>query len=1042
LAIPPLNDVLRWHRAHPIVSWYALALVLFGLLEAVPGSGLPDRGQVVLEAARVVLGLLLLLYYLGWSLSDLLLPQEWKSYAPLLTPLIGLVALVPLCYFLNYVFGIKEATLVIVVAVFPLAARRFKRGSPTGPWNSSLAVPAVGAVLLLCVALLPHLIQGSLGLLSQNFDEEAYFYLAKYLLNYPTGASAPGPALPIAGLLYSGGTSMQGSVIPTAGFFTSTYRAEGFGSQYLIAVASAVSNVDTFDAYQPTTYVVLALGVIGWHLLFKEVLHLQGRAAGIATAMFTICGLPLWLASYGYDRQICWITLTPFAVSALVLALRSGRGSPLALCALTVGAALSIEARVVAVQLAFTAAGLGVYWLVFDRSLATLGRIAIVAVGAITFAAPLVWYFVQGMVASGAGVHVLGDSELLATWGPGFGDFPPVEVGLGLEPNVFAKISEPINGLSWLDPLNIAMSASAPFLAYIVIAAAVIGGASIARRSPVLLAIVGSLLAWLLAMRLLLPFPYGYFKLFGILGPLTLGLAVVGVSWLLGRRAAFGPAARRAAKLVVVFCCVLVALFLMRNTSYGFLFGARGWGLSIPPSLVNSIAAFATATAPESRVLVTNSEYYPVPANWILLRKDHRGAIGSLEEASVVWGTRIHSLVASSLIGRETYGLFRTEWFDLQRLLPDGSYDYYVLMSDEDPRLRGLDDSDRLVAAEGVSLYRTPHTGRASSGQILSARGTLSIDDKTPLVVQLEPGGFKFEPQSGTQDASQSTATDARVSVGLMALTDTTVDVTIGDHSTSLLLDPGVTWYTTPTVSLPSTLRVESTGWSPAKVVSLRMLPPGDEGLDRSNDVILLNETVADRDGVKVGLWLSNPAQDLAGTLDPRANLVIPGSPPIERTLALRIPARGESWVLHLSSDGNVQQLLNGVEPVPIAPLPWLHNGGLLSIWFRLGHLKPVKVPVAIAENGDQQLTLLTYADPAQIRLGVLGSSPNGAASSPGLAAMEGTRVRSERGFEYLIEGGRRHWIPDSMASGAQDEARTLPPEQLWLIPPGLPAKR
>ncbi len=1009
---------LRFRRT---AASLAVACTLLLAAAQIPAGGLSDRTLVVLEATRVVGGLGLLLFWLGWAVSDLVLPDEWKEHELLLLPLIGLCVFVPAAYFLNFFLDMKAATAAMAIGAAPLGLRRLKRGSPVAPWTRDLAVPALAALLLLFVALIPHVIQDSLGLLAQSMDEETYHGLAKYLLTYPAGSGAPGPVAFVSRLL------------------ANDYRPQGFGFQYLLAGASAASGVEPFDAYLPTIYMLLSIGVISWHLFYRRVLLLSPNFARIATVLYAVHGLPLWIAAYGYALQTAWIALTPLALTGLALVLLSGGRKAMAITGLVIGTMIATETRVVTTHVGVTALGVAVYWLIADRKASTAKRLVLLAASAGVAAAPSVWYFVTNMMLTGSGVSILQNRGLLDSWGPGIGDFFPLEVIVGLESNELAKISEPIGSLAWLTPIGSAMSALAPYLAYVVLAAAIAGTGWLQRRNPVSVVFLGSFVIWMAATRFVLEFPYGYFKLFGVAAPLLLGFAVAGASLIRQARwmdnsVAYGVWKQRA--LLLAGC--LFALFLVRNSSDSFLFSARGWGISIPPSLVRGVADFGSSTTPSSRVYITGATRYPVPESRVVIRKNHRLGMQSQDETSELWSQRLHALVASSLTGRQIYGRFETEvWKPWSNLSPSVDYDYYVLTRDEDPRVFGLDSADSVTVAEGLVLYKSPGANRVDSSRLLAERGTLRVDDQLPLSFEAGTNRIGFYPLSG----SPATMESGRIRVGLMALTETTVNVSAGGRQWSVLLDPGLSWYTTPTVSLPSPVKVEATGWNPVRVVSLREMLPGKEALERSNDSILSSETILDATGVSMDLWFSNPAKDGQGV---RANIGIPGSGLEERTLALQPAAGASRLLLRFPLDGGkLQQSRNGEEAVPIEHFPWLERSrGILHLRFRRGQEKPLDIPLASATvDGGKITELIPFIDPVQVRL--WGYDQRSARiAPPHPTTLEGSLVRADRPFIYAVTGGQRHWLPDSAAGNSTSEPRILTPEQLWLIPPGLPADR
>lgn len=998
---------------HPLIWFLFLGLLSIGLA-LVPLHGLDARMQVAVEASRSVLALGILLAWVGWALGSLLLPAEWKHYEPLLLVPLGAIVVVPLAHFLNIFVDMGTATAILLLAATPLALWRGLRGVPMAPWHIGLLIPAVGGIALLAIAIAPHLVQGSLGPLALNNDEETYFYLSQYMLSYPAGGGMSGPPAPIFVLSYT--------------------REEGWAFHYLLAVASAIGGIETFNAYLPTAYLLLAASVPAWYIFFREAFGFSTRSAGIAAGLYALHGLPLWFALYGYGKHVAWIALMPLALGALVRGLRSSDGRAILLAGLAIGSFISSDARVAMTLMAVSVVGVGVYWLVADRRPALPLRLLATLVVTAAVAAPTLWHFTHTYLLSGGGLALLrsGQGQFDAI-GPGLSGFPPIRVALGLEPNELAMVPGSIDGLSRLDPIGLAMSNLSSYLTYPLLAVVGIGVLVLARRSPMALALAVPLLAYVAATRWLISFPYGYFKLLSIASPLLLGFIVAGASWLY-RPCVAGRVPVRLARVgqpLSLLICLLLTVFLVRNSLETAMFGARGWYLSISPSLVRDLMAVGGSTEPGSRVYVSNIGNYTPPGDPTPHKLKHRLAIQDREDLSLIWADRVQALVASSLVGRQLYGTFKTEVLRWSVAPPEeGECDYYLLRSDEDPRIRGLDGADVVAAARGVTLYRSPSTLRASSEHILAARGTMRIEPREPLVLAASGGEFHFAPV----DLAGANPVAARLRLSLVALTETTLEVRAGDHRRRLTLDPGLTWYETPTIRMPAQLRVEVAGPEPVRIVAIRILPPGEEALERSPDAVLSSEVVARNGGVDVELWFSNPMRDAR---DARAHLVTQ----IERRIDLEVPARGQRWLFRFPLQGGVQQLRQGVEQVPMEEqLPWLEKGGgSLLLRFRLGHGPPRDVQLAkVGMAGGQILRLERNVDPVPLKLWGHDDRPQ-EKLPPEASTLEGRLVRRAGGPLYLVVNGQRRWVPDDALVRDRGEPMTLFPEQLWMIPPGLP---
>lgn len=1003
-------------RSRPIALGLGTLLLLI-CTHLVPFSWFDARGQVALEAARVVLGLTLLLSWLGWAFSPFLLPHQWKHYEIALTPLLGVALFMPAAYLLNYLVDMRTASALMVVLSSPFGLRRFLRRRPLPPPFEGGWVPAACALGLLVAAFIPHVVQGSLGLLAYNGDEEGYFDLASYFLVYPAGSGSPGPAGPVFGHL------------------AVDYRAEGWGYYYLMAAATAVSGVAPFSTYLAASYFLLSLSVLAWYLFFRETLGLPRGWAQVAVALYAVNGLPLWFAAFGFGRQISWLTFTPIVLSSFALIVRNAGIRAVVFAGLITGAFVMTETRLAVTHLATVLAGLALYWLMVDRRPSWVVRLSLAGTMALLVAAPALWYFVQAYLVQGSASTMFSrQSSDVVLGGPNMTRFFPFQEVLGLDATDLSKMREPIQQFSSLEWLDSGMSAVAPYLAYLLLLMALIGILAALVSDPLAVALVGGYFAWVGFTALVLRFPYGYFKLSAAGCPLLFGFVAFAAAWFSWTkpRIQFGALAWR--RWVLVLVLSLFVVLMVRNSAYSILFGARGWGLSIPPDVVRGMFSLGQSTEVGSRVYISGFAEYPMPDHLYRLRKEHRLAMQSPEETRIVWAKRVRAMITSGLIGREVYGVFSTRVWDWSQVLPDDGYDYYILESGEDPRARGLDPGDVVMVADKVILYRSPGRARASAEQILVGRGSLRVDGKTPLVFSAGVGEVALtkEKDGGLRAGS------GRVRIAILALAETTVELSAGSLRRSLAVDPGLSWYTTPDIHLPATVTLTVSGAEPIRVVALRALSTGSEELDRSDEAILSSEVTATSEAVDLELWYSNPVRDAKGA---SASIDVRGPKSVEQDLAMAVPDRGERWLLRFPlRGGGPQQFRNGVEEVPMRPVPWLENGGgQLLFRFNLGRERPKEYPLAnaVLENG-VLVRLERYLDPVQLRLwGYYHRDER--IVCPSLESLENTIVRSEGGLSYLVSSGRRHWLPSISPETGSVDARTLAPDEVWCIPPGLP---
>ena len=810
-----------------------------------------EQLQTALEGFWVVTVLLGLLFFVGTGATQLLLPREWRGYELLLTPIIGWCLLVLTLFVVNLVVGVRLGIYVVIFLAailngFALQRSRHlasrarslpallsappaeKHRSQSKSWQptaESLA-PLFLGIGLIILALAPHVIQRSLGLLSLNTDEEVYYPAANYILNYPT---------------IGGPHSLSERFLEGISLY-------GFAFQYTMAAASALSGSLPFQVYMPSIYCLLGLSVPAWYIFFREIYRLGRRQASLSCFFYSLLGLPLWFASYGYGPQMGSLVAIPLGTAAFVGALERGGKQRLALAGLSIATGLTSYYRGIGLHYVFTLLPVAVLMVMQKRNFIPLRRAVAVAGLALLLGLPshwhvANWYFIRGAIQQ---VQDIGDN-----WSEGWGvtDFEPPSTALGMKAYVWVHDAEGSGPLAFLGPV---LTPFAEPVSWIILAVAIVGAVRMARRESRAAAVLLGFLAYLLVDRFVLDFKYGYLKLLAVSGPLAYGLVVIAATDLWSRRKAWHLRAAVAALFLVS------TAYLAYNSYETFWFSAKGWGLSIPNEVASGLHNMGKLIEPGSKVFIAGRFQYPTPPDRIQIRKNHIFAMQSVEELRNRWAMRIRAMAMAELLHADVYGWFDTEqvWRGYHHLLPDEDYDYYLLGPDNDPRVEGLDLEDKVWSEGGISLYRSRDTVRESPWTLWRKRGSLAVSIDKPFTVGVTSHGFQFA--EGLSEMA-GPASEGRLRVGILAFSKTEARVQIGEQSQWLTLEQGVTWYTTPTIPLPSTIQVQPIEAKPLGIVSLRLLGPGSEGTDFVPESAIRDDIYASSTVLRLDHWLTDP---------------------------------------------------------------------------------------------------------------------------------------------------------------------------------------
>ena len=196
-----------------------------------------EQLQTALEALRIAIAFALLLPFVGYGVARLTIPDDRRQFAAILYPIVGWCVLVLGMFVANIFLPARIGVIAVILAAGLANAVSLKRTPQRSnvPQEGLLAL-AAGAALIL-VALAPHVVQASLGLLSLNSDEEVYYPAINYVLDYP---------------VVGGPHSLSEQ-------FLEGIAVYGWAFQYTAAAVSALTGSLPFHVYPIVTNCLLSL---------------------------------------------------------------------------------------------------------------------------------------------------------------------------------------------------------------------------------------------------------------------------------------------------------------------------------------------------------------------------------------------------------------------------------------------------------------------------------------------------------------------------------------------------------------------------------------------------------------------------------------------------------------------------------------------------------------------------------------------------------------------------------------------------------------
>lgn len=636
----------------------------------------------VIAALLISLGQVVLLTFCGLGLAQMLLPARLRAYELALAPLFGLSILAVTGFYganagltMRQILPMTLAIAVVLLLLPPVIRRSERRLPGRLPVREALPLLLVmGGTWLLHI--LPLLNYGALMPIGHNWDVEFYLPLAEYLQTYSYATMNQAPANPF---------------LSVVNFDRIASRA--MGATYAQSMADLLTRSDSWTSWVPMLALFRALTLAGLYALLRGGLGLRAPAALFGVALAGANSLLLWTTYNSFGMSIGALALLPAALLCVVAALEGPERRSVAAAALLLGGLTCI------------------YW----PMLQTYGVVALGCGAAILWERRRggLWSVVArgvGIVVGGGLIGLLAHLRAPVAWLDVFAlQTPSMGVYDFVSPQAIA-------GTMGYSHLGLAPSTPAEVMAWSGLAAALLLLASGlwqgSTRRGVAIAIAGTSIAFLLGLRFVVNFPYGYLRGASYVNTLLLGL--VGAGTLPSREQGF----RWCRGAVPVIAWIGGVLLLGSTALAGF----------------QTYAVYAEQPAVFSRDTIAARE--------VVSRMQRPGPVYFSSEPELR-GTYAGAW-AYALLQRELLGVAVTGFGQSTHTRPGAAATYGVLRRDEDPREVGFEPERRFGQTERVDVYEAAPTRRSwlSGRPSLYSEGALLDDDTTYSRAALGVGGY------------------------------------------------------------------------------------------------------------------------------------------------------------------------------------------------------------------------------------------------------------------------------------------------------------
>ncbi|WP_129629524.1 hypothetical protein [Candidatus Oscillochloris fontis] len=849
---------------------------------------------------------LLLCFVAGLGLA-LFLPATLRNVQLLLAPAIGL-ALLAILGFYGTVAGLTLRQILPLALLLALAllGLRLKRGSSWGyapnpmfgGGEAAPELPPIGLSLILLatwgLSVAPALAKGSLMPLGYGMDVEFYMGLAAYLKDYSYVNLIRAPSSPMQALISN----------PYIGQIA-------FGAAYVQGMADLLGGWEAWHTWVPMQANLRVMALLALYALLRGSLQMPASGALIGTALCGINSLLLWLTYNNFSASLAGLVVVLAALAITWPALHEGDHADLLIGAILIGGLACLYWPMLTAFGALGAGlGLAALWANPQRGAVIWRGVVLLGLGALVgwlpnlrsphtfpglFAASTAYMGIADFVAP----QVLGgmlrfthlEHVTPAVWEQNLADLGLIALSLGLGWGVWRSSSLPLRGLT------------------------------------------AFALIYILGLRWMVGYPYGYFRGVSYVMPMLLGVVGAGLAllWQAGR-----PQRMLAGVLGLVILAAAGSASSLTLRSYSTIppvYTAESNQLAALPSLLERPGAiFFSSAAAEVLCGVRQSAW----AYWLRehpLQGDLRGSFGASVQAR------------------------------------DGTMAYAVLLNGEDPTAHGLasapiwqDHQVRIYSAPltqrawlaGLDRYLVPpacnqastnlHRINLGLGNYLSARPAAALD------LYANGDALSFAPLPPTNPTTGS------IRLALIAFSSQSLDLELGGTTRRIALRPGLQIYQTEALALPLKIRLRPQ----QDAVMLRWVSleeTTNPAIQHEVADLLLLQTNLSSEGSVINLDLhsvNHSPQALRMAIEIYAEVSGYTTPPTHYAGGIMPLPRDGSQQIRL----DLHQLSASLNATPISIQPFERTDGryFAALWIYQGEEVLRQIPIARFEQQDGQI--------------------------------------------------------------------------------------
>lgn len=272
----------------------------------------------------IILCALILMYYVGFGVSKLILPDEYQKNELLIIPFIGLSILTTIPYYFAYIgINSKISLLIFLLASSILNYIAIRKKQRIELNINENFIPIIIAFIVLLIALSPLINVGYLTIIGSNGDAMTHCLVSEYLENHGTLPPDTTPSRPDQNIINHR--------------LTSHYP---LGFHFFQSFVNILTGTRAYANFSVLTGLFLSLNILSTYVFARQMTE-DKKTSILAIALMAFNSVLFWVHYGDFGPNLLGVSLMPLTMSVTFITLKSQTKKSLIFSSLLLAATFS-----------------------------------------------------------------------------------------------------------------------------------------------------------------------------------------------------------------------------------------------------------------------------------------------------------------------------------------------------------------------------------------------------------------------------------------------------------------------------------------------------------------------------------------------------------------------------------------------------------------------------------------------------------------------------------------------------------------------------